>query len=97
MVELPDELQFEVITADGLAPDVNHATTVTCQHQLALQPFVLNAFVKDTGENVVIGRVGDWLVYQHLSVQCIHGDTVAATEDNVAGDIVDSRALDIED
>lgn len=93
MVKLPDEFQLELRTADGLAPDVDDTTTVARQHQLALQPFVLDALVKDARENVVVGGVADWLVHEYLAVQCIHGNAVASTDNNISGDIVDPGTL----
>ena len=48
MMQLPNELELELPAPDVLAPDVHHAAAVARQHELALEPFVLDTFVEDT-------------------------------------------------
>lgn len=95
MMQLSNELQLELSTADRFAPDIDDAAAMACQDQLALQPFILDALVEDTGKDVVLGRVADWLVHQHFSVQCVHGDAVTPTDNGVSCYIVDSSTLAI--
>jgi hypothetical protein len=78
---------------DVLGPDVNDTSTVASQHELTLEPFILNTFVKNTRQDVIIRGFTNWLINQHISIQRVHGDTVATADDDVPCYVVDSSAL----
>jgi len=93
MMELPDKLKLEASIMNVLGPDVNNTSTVASQHELALEPFILNTLVKDTGQDMILGGFTNRLIDEHISIQRVHGDTVATADDDVSCHVVDSSAI----
>lgn len=72
---------------------INNTPSVAREEKLSFLPFVVDAFVEDAGQDLVVGRVAYDLFQQHSTVQRIKANAVAPANHNFSGHVVDSRTL----
>lgn len=72
---------------------INNSPSVTREEKLSLLPFVVDAFVENAGQDLVVDRVACILFKQESPVKRIQADAVSPANHNLSGHVINPRTL----